>query len=258
MAIFWAMLKKDLQVLRRQRQVVYITLIIPTLLAVVMPLILVFVTLQGFGQEASGMIAIAPANLTHLSPDMQQLVILVDYMMPAYFLMVPIMVGSVFAAGGMITEREHKTMEALLYTPLSLRQLLSAKLFAALVPALVVSWLSALGTALAINIPCWLLRGITPFPSPIWWVILFWVLPLTAALGLTFSLLISASAQTYQEAQQKSALLVVPLTLLLTGNITGVIAMDLKAYFLLGAAFLLANIILLILASRRYRVEQMI
>jgi len=97
-----------------------------------------------------------------------------------------------------------------------------------------------------------------PFPTTIWWLILFWLLPIVTALGLTFSVLVSANARSYQEAQQKSALLVIPLVLLATGVIMGAVSMTFTSYFALGLALLIADVVMLFMVSSMFRPEKMI
>lgn len=260
MSIFIAMLKKDLRVLLGQRQALYAMIIAPLFFSIILPVMLVGMTLldpsSATGLEA--LFAAIPAELEHLPPDLQQLMMLIDNMLPGYFLMIPIMSGSILAASGFVTEREHKTMEALFYTPLSVGKLLAAKLFAALIPSLLVSWLSALLTGLTINIACLFLRGIAPFPTRIWWLILFWLLPIFASLGLTFSVLVSAGSKSFQEAQQKSGMLVVPLILLMVGPMAGLFSFTIPGFALLGAILLLFEIVLLFLVRKRFSVEKLI
>ena len=47
--------------------------------------------------------------------------------MPPFFLFVPIMASSVMAASSFVGEKEKHTLETLLYSPLSLRQLFQSK-----------------------------------------------------------------------------------------------------------------------------------
>ena len=47
--------------------------------------------------------------------------------MPLFFLIVPIMASSVMAASSFVGEKEKHTLETLLYSPLSLRQLFQSK-----------------------------------------------------------------------------------------------------------------------------------
>jgi ABC-type Na+ efflux pump permease subunit len=62
------------------------------------------------------------------------------YIMAPLFLIIPLMVSSVIAADSFAGEKERKTMEALLYTPTTDRELFVAKLLS--------GWLAALAVAL--------------------------------------------------------------------------------------------------------------
>ena len=260
MQIFIAMLKKDLKVLMAQRQILLTMTLVPAILSILMPGVLVYSILatSDVPDDLATLFLNVPADIAHLPADIQQLMILLDSFMPGYFLMIPILCGSVLAAGSFVTEREHKTMESLFYTPLSAKQLLSAKLVGALIPALAVSWIAALLTGLTVNLMCWSERRIMPFPTSTWWLIIFWLLPIVAALGLSFSVLVSSKARSYQEAQQKSAMLVLPLVVLSLSTALGGITMSINTYFILGLVLLVADIIMIHMISLMFRPETMI
>ena len=60
-----------------------------------------------------------------------------------FYLLMPVMLASSAAALALVREKEQRTLEPILATPLRDRDLLLAKLIAAVVPALLVTWAAA-------------------------------------------------------------------------------------------------------------------
>ena len=108
-------------------------LVVPIVLTVVMPSIslLALRFLPEDTQDMERMLALLPLGeqTGDLSRDMPGL--LLNYVMPTFFLLIPIMAASVMAAVSFVGEKEKRTLETLLYCPLSLRQVFRAKVLAA-------------------------------------------------------------------------------------------------------------------------------
>ena len=261
MSLFKAMLKKDLLMLRNQKNAFLTLLIVPLVIGIIIPLI--FVCLILFEPEISNLANDLPLYLVNLEPNdplyrLELVKIVVDSIFSSYFLIIPIMTGSILASTSFVAERENKTMEALLYTPISMTQLLTSKLFSALVPSIIVTWITAIGSGLAINIPCYLQFQAFPFPTTLWLLNLFWLAPIISSLSLTFSVLVSAKSQTYQEAQQKSSLLVFPLMALIIGQVSGLYSLGAFNYFLIGLAIIPIEIFLLQRIAKNFQRENLV
>ena len=61
----------------------------------------------------------------------QILNLLLNYVLPLFFLIIPVMTASVMASASFVGGQEKHTLETLLYGPLSLRQVFRAKVLAA-------------------------------------------------------------------------------------------------------------------------------
>jgi ABC-2 type transport system permease protein len=70
-----------------------------------------------------------------------------------------------------------------------------------------------------------------------WLVLVFWVAPAVAGLGLAVTVLVSARAQGFQDAYQMGAIVVLPLLILIVGQVTGVMYFSIGLVFLLGLGF---------------------
>ena len=72
------------------------------------------------------------------------------------------------------------------------------------------------------------------FPPATWWPLMLWVTPAIATLGMAVAVLISGKANSFMEAYQMSASLVVLVLGLLAGQATGVLYLSLGITFVVG------------------------
>jgi ABC-2 type transport system permease protein len=175
------------------------------------------------------------------------------YILAPMYLILPLMVASVIAADSFAGEKERKTLEALLYTPTTDRELLVAKLLSAWVPAVAIAWGSFVFYALVANAAAWSTMGRIFFPTLMWVVLALWVAPAVAGLGLGVTVLISARAQGFQEAYQMGAIVVLPILLLIVGQLTGVMYFSTWLVLLLGLVVWALDAALLWFGSRSFR-----
>lgn len=229
-----AMIRKDMTVVLRTKAVLLPLIIVPLILQVFLPagvaLGAAFVPLEVATSEMNDMAWLFEAmpssvrqELAALNERQILLVLLLVYLFAPLYLIVPIMVSGVFAADSFAGEKERKTLEALLHTPLTDTELILGKMLGAWLPALAVSVTSfALYTVVA-NAAGWLVMERIFFPNLMWVVLVFWVGPAAAAVGLAATVLVSSKVKTFQEAYQLSGLIVLPILVLMLGQISGVL-----------------------------------
>jgi ABC-2 type transport system permease protein len=81
------------------------------------------------------------------------------------YLLVPLVVATVIAADSFAGERERGTLEALLHTPTTDRELLTGKFLAAWLPAVTVAWAGFAVYSVLANVLMWPARERIFFPS---------------------------------------------------------------------------------------------
>lgn len=257
-----AIVRKDLKVALQNKGVVLPIVILPLILFVVFPWIMTYVSsLTGMsGASMSNMdemLQRMPSGLLNeLSPynqEQQLIVFSLVYMLAPMFLIMPLMVSSVLAADSFAGEKERKTLEALLYTPTTDRELFTAKLAGAWSAAVAVALLSFLIYAVMVNAAAWQSIGRVFFPNWMWIALVFWVAPAVAGLGLVVMVFVSARAQGFQDAYQTGGLVVLPVLFLMIGQISGAMYFSLGVVLLVGAVVWLLDIILLWFASKSFR-----
>jgi ABC-2 type transport system permease protein len=157
------------------------------------------------------------------------------YLLAPLFLIVPLMVSAVVAADAFAGEKERRTMESLLHLPVRDRDLYVGKLMTAFVPAVAVSWIGFVAFCIVSNAVAWPVMHRFFVPTRLWLLMIFWVAPAVAALGLGVMVRVSARARTAQEANQLGGAVILPLIFLALGQSTGLLFVRAETSIVVGA-----------------------
>jgi ABC-2 type transport system permease protein len=257
-----AIVRKDLKVAMQNKGVVLPIIILPLILFIIFPWIMAYAPQMA---SASG----APVNnidellkrmpigllneLSGYNEEQQMIVFSLMYMLAPMFLIMPLMVSSVFAADSFAGEKERKTLEALLYTPTTDRELFVAKLAGAWVTAVSVAFGSFVIYAIMVNAAGWHSIGHIFFPNWMWIALVFWVTPAVAVLGLVVMVFVSVRAQGFQDAYQTGGLVILPVIALMIGQISGVMYFSLGVVMFVGLLIWVIDAVLLWFASKSFR-----
>jgi ABC-2 type transport system permease protein len=266
----WAIVRKDLASVLRNRGVRIPLLVTPAIILVFLPVMLV-----GGGEllASSGTIPIDAVGASPLDrvadPQLQERVtsdvppaarwavfVLEVFLAPLY-LLVPLVVATVIAADSFAGERERGTLEALLHTPTRDRELMLAKFLAAWLPAISVAWAGFLVYSVLANVLAWPSVGRVFFPTPTWLLLAFWVAPAVSALGLGVMVIVSGRVRTLQAAHQIGSLIVLPVVLLLVAQLGGVLLFEPGLVAMMGLLVWLLAAVALWLGAGSLRRERL-
>lgn len=260
--IIRAIVRKDLLEVRQNGMAWKPMVIVPLIFVVVLPLIVIVgPTLFNFSPDVltsdpdlQGFFTNLPramrAQFEGLDSHQMAVVMLLGFMFAPMLLIIPVMVASVVGTESFVGEKERRTIEPLLYTPATERELFVGKMLAALLPALGLTWLSFLVYTFILNVVGAPVMGRFWFPTPVWLPMMLWVAPAIAVLGMTTAVLISARTNTFMEAYQTTGMLVLPVILLVIGQATGVIYFDIPVALAVGLVIWLIDAALLWFALR--------
>lgn len=257
-----AVVRKDLKVVSRNKGVMLPIIIAPLFMFVILPTIVLLLPILGnlFGfmpNDAQELVSQMPDGIQQKfagGDPYQELAkyFLLEIMAP-FFLIIPLMVSSIIAADSFAGEKERKTMEALLYTPTTDRELFVAKLLSGWLAAISVAFAGFVLYAIMANAVAWPYLHRVFFPNTIWLVLIFWVVPAVPGLGLGVMVLVSARAQGFQDAYQMGSIVVLPVVFLLVGQVSGAMTVSVTLAFLLGLGIWLLDGVLIWLGSRSFR-----
>ena len=226
--------RKDWREVRRNWEILTPITLVPLLLSVVMPLIVISAPGQintGTSPEVmiESILRGAPASVMEMlagfTVDQQLTYVLLVYMFATFFLLIPVMASSVIASDSFAGEKERKTIEALLATPLTDGELLLGKMLASFVPAMGVTVLSFIAYTVVVDVGTYGRFGVILLPTLEWFLFIFLMTPALSIAAIGLTVLISSRVKGFKEAQQISVVLVVPIIGLLIGQGTGVLTL---------------------------------
>ena len=261
-----AVVRRDITVLRGNRAVLVPLLVMSGLFVVLLPLAVGMLARLGDPTAAMSRAATdtPDTDLSELlngvpdwvfaslpgTPAAELSAVLLGYLIPPLVLIVPLLFALVIATDAIVGERERGTLEGLLLAPLSDRELVTAKLIGALLPALTVGVCGSVVYAVITDVLLWPYLNGPLLPNATWLLVVLWVGPsmVTAALGL--AVWVSARVRTTQGAQQISGLAVLPTVFLAMGQLSGLLFLS-PGLLLAAGATLWCLAILFVAAGSR-------
>lgn len=244
------LIKKDIRSITSNKQVFMVMLIVPLALTVVLPSIFVFVTIlvPEAASDFQALVEMLPISTQEQSQEQLILSLILNQIMPVFFLLIPIMASSIMAASSFVGEKEKRTLETLLYSPLSLKQLFQAKILAAFSVGMIVSFISFIAMIIVVGIEMLMLTDAVILPDINWLVIMLVLAPSISLVSIGITVLGSAKSQTIEESQQRAVFLVLPIIGLVIGQFTGIILVNSRLLLVIGiilallAGFIMKNI----------------
>ena len=257
---------RDLKIVGRSRAMLLPMIIVPFIFIVAIPLGVGLFAPQMAAAGESGdlgrFLDMMPAPMRETFSgytDAQVIVVAItEHIFAPMFLIIPLMVASTIAAGSFVGEKERGTLEALLHTPTTDLELFVGKLLSAWIPACVVGLGAFLVYAAVANAGAWHVMHRVYFPNAMWIALVIWVMPAAAGLGLGMIVLVSSRVSTFQEAYQIGGVVVVPVLLLVFGQLAGVLYLNVIAALVLGAVLWAVNAGILWFGVRTFRRDEIV
>ena len=267
-----AIVRKDLMVVRQSSAVLIPLIIVPLLLLVILPSIggILFANaepeaqaIQDFRSDSAMLFENLPETITerleHYDNEVQRIAYIVfNLIFPSLYLILPIMVANVIAADSFVGEKERKTMEALFYTPISDRDLYLAKIIGPWAAGIAVGWLGFIAFAIVVTVTTFSFMGGAFVLDPAWLLLILWVVPAAAGLGLGAMVLVSSRVSTFQEAYQLGGIVVLPVVLLLLGQIGGIVYFTPLFVLIIGAVVWLFTIGMIWFGAQSFKRSELI
>ncbi|MDO4260547.1 MAG: ABC transporter permease subunit [Eubacteriales bacterium] len=237
----YAVIKKDFRGVAGNRRLFSTLFIVPLVLTIAMPSVFI-ITMHfvpdGLNVNVEKLLSLLPETARMESLELTVSGMVFNYILPVFFLVIPIMTASIMAASAFVGEKERHTLETLLYCPLTLRQIFQAKVWASFLLSMLVSLISFTAMLLVIETELFFLSGRLLIPSVSWLVVMLLLSPAISLIAVTLIVRESAKAQSVEESQQAAVFLVLPIILLAAGQFTGVLLMS--VWILLGLGIVCA------------------
>jgi ABC-2 type transport system permease protein len=170
------------------------------------------------------------------------------------FMILPVMIPVTIAAYSIVGEKTARSLEPLLATPITTVELLVAKAIAAVVPAIVATWIAyaiyLVGARLLVDDEVF--RHLL---DPLWLIAIFVVGPLLTLLAVNVALIVSSRVTDPRVAEQLSGVVILPLILLVVGQSVGLVLLNRQLILAIGAVVILLDAALLYLSVKTFQRE---
>jgi len=241
----------------------FITLL--PLIITVQALILIYLVMKFAGAEVLVKTLLGKGMETWLTifPELEELHLIERFQVfffaqfPFYLLLIPIMVAVSFATFSIVEEKQTRTLEPLLATPVRTWELLFGKALAGVLPSLLITWFCAGLFLIGIT---WMGSGhLLGFVlNAQWFISLFLLVPLFSLLAFMLGVIASSRANDPKTAQNIAVIIVLPILAIVGVQLIGFIVFTSARLFVLFITMSILNFFVLRVAVRLFQRESIV
>ncbi len=242
-----------------KNRLVISTVIFMPLLFTAIPLVMLYFTRGASSEELTSdlpqqFFQICPEGLS--GGECFQVYITSQFML--LFMIIPLMIPVNIAAYSIVGEKTNRSLEPLLATPITTIELLTGKNLAAVIPAVIATWLGfviyIIGSWLIIESP----DVLSALLDPMWWIAVLVLGPLLAILSVNFSIIVSSRVNDPRVAEQVSAVVILPVLAVFFGQIAGLFFINRSLILLFSLIVFIVDIGMLYIAVRLFQREMIL
>ncbi len=171
------------------------------------------------------------------------------------FEMLPIVVPLTVASYSITGEKQNRSLETLLSTPIRTWELLLAKALAAAIPGVAATWYSFVIFLIAARFLVTRDLYQNLILSPTWLIAISLLTPIFTMFAVSLGIIISSRVKDPQGAQQLGSLIVLPLVGIMIAQVLGAVDVNFSAILTTALVVAIADVLLLALAVRLFRRE---
>lgn len=176
---------------------------------------------------------------------------------PFYLLLIPIMIAVSFATFSIVEEKQERTLEPLLATPVKTWEILFGKALAGAIPSLLITWFCA---GLFLMGIIWMGSGhLLKFVlNAQWFISLFLLVPLFSFLAFMFGVIASSRANDPKTAQSIAIIVILPILAIVGAQLIGFTVFTPAKLFVLSVVIGILNFFVLRIAVRLFQRESIV
>ncbi|MBI4675068.1 MAG: ABC transporter permease [Chloroflexi bacterium] len=257
-----AVLRREMQEIVKSRGLL-LAIFLPPFFITLIPLIAVAILGRVLESESGGdagdfaqIVQLMPELRTWSVGEVAMFVILQQFL--TFFLMMPLIISLSIAAQSIVGEKQNKSLEPLLATPIKTGELLFAKGLAAMLPAVLATWAAFI---IFIVVGRFLIASERVFFAlldPKWLIAMLVLAPLLSLLSVNIAVVLSARVNDTRAVQQIGGFVVLPIVLLGVAQTTGFILLN-ALTFVIGAILIgVIDLLILQLGVRLFQREKIL
>jgi ABC-type Na+ efflux pump permease subunit len=259
-----AIIKKDLRTITANSRMLTVLIVVPLVMIIILPSVFVFITIfspvdsPDFIElvDLLGSAHIVDVMTGHLRHTLINL--MMNNVIPLFFMMIPIMASSAMAANAFVGEKEKHTLETLLYCPLPLKEIFIAKILASFLLSMAVSVFSFIAMTVVVELEVSIATGAIFLPGITWLIMLLLVSPSVSLISISMIVRGSAKSQSSEESQQRSVFLILPIILLIFGQFAGIMLISPLLFLAIGFLFALTALLVLKGSFSKFQYETLL
>jgi ABC-2 type transport system permease protein len=240
----------------RNRLLLVTVFVMPAVL-LLLPLVMLY-TLQHEPVEprdVARFVELAPA-LARLSPqEVMQVVLLNQFLL--FYLLMPSIIPMTVAAYSIIGEKQARSLEPLLATPISTGEILLGKAIAAVAPAVAVTWCSyglfVVASRFLASAAVW-----AAVVDGMWLLAMLVIAPLLAVLSVLVGVVISSRVNDTRIAQQIGGFLVLPIVGVGVGQTVGLVLLSSGAFAAVALALVALDVAVYAAGERLFQRDRIL
>ncbi len=222
----WALARKDLREFTKSKYVMAAIIGIPLMFAVLFPLaILLPMSKLDVGDmteaDISGLVADLVAKTVRGWDSLDVLgktMVMIAYVLFITVLLLPIIIPAVTASETVVGEKERKTIEAILASPITESEIVTAKILSSLLPSFIGTAAAAIGYMIITDLILYEKLQFILFPNFLSIAFVFIFGPLFSTISVELMIMVSTKVKSVRDSYQIGSLVVLPLILLIGGE----------------------------------------
>jgi len=260
--------RKDWREIKRNWQVILPIIIVPLMISVFIPVILTLIPsvvttseadLGGFETLIQSLPTSVQGQIEGMTEIQVMIYIMALYFFAPFFLIIPLMASSVIASDSFAGEKERKTIEALLATPISDSELLFGKMLVSFIPSMLVTVVSFVMYTTVFDVLSFnLFNGMLLLPNLDWILLIFGLAPTVALASIGLTVIISAKVKGFKEAQQISVILLLPILGLVFGQLSGAVIFGPAVIAVLTVIFVAIDFVVFRIGVKMFKREEIL
>jgi ABC-2 type transport system permease protein len=251
--------EKEFDEIMKNKMVLATILLMPLLFAIVIPAAMLVPVMMSpdelGGNDTAQMISLVP-GVEDMTTQEGFIVFMVKALLP-FFMMLPAILPTIISSYSIVGEKKNRTLEPLLAAPIATEDIMAGKALAALIPALVATWVSAAIFAVMVYVLNNIVHRIL-VPDTTWLLGLFVLGPLVAFLGVMFTVVISSRANDPRTAQQVSVIFILPIMAIFMGQMFGLFLINESIILGVCVVALVADFAILKIGSELFEREKIL
>ena len=250
----WIIARKEIREIRRSKYLLSSLLMPIIIFGIAMPGAFAFISqlpIEGQVNIPDFMAQIIP-GYDQMSDQQSMLYFSVYFLLGPMLLITPLMVPVFIAADSFAGERERKTIEPLLVSPVSDTELFFGKVLTAFVPSMIISFITFIIAVCLFNWSALQVFGYIIFPDIAYFIMMIAMTPLATIFSISIVVLISAKVVSVRDASQFGGVVILPLILLIVGQMFAVIFINVVMVIIATAVLALLDVLLVRFCASRF------